>query len=137
LEGRDVSTAAERRAARLQRRQLRRLAARKRELFSLLQLSGLLPLAESGNGAASEQRHGLLNQPDQGITRKFTKSTSFGQMPLYFLRKRALDDLIEATELGRVLIHLCQRRGFKTARRNITSSATDNEEFSRVSELWF
>ena len=58
-QGKDQSKAVERRTARLHRRQLRRRAARQRELFQELQKAGLLPTNEVGTGASSEQRHEL------------------------------------------------------------------------------
>ena len=134
-EGKDQSKAVDRRTARLQRRQLRRRAARQRELFQLLQRSGLLPIPESGGGASSEQRHDLLNLLDREITRRFDGNLDgapFAQMPLYLLRKRALDQPLEQTELGRVLFHLSQRRGFKSNRREAKKSAKENEDPGQV-----
>jgi len=134
-EGKDQSKAVDRRTARLHRRQLRRRAARQRELFQLLQQSGLLPTPESGGGASSEQRHDLLNILDQEITCRFDgtlDSDSFAQMPLYFLRKRALDHPLEPTELGRILFHLSQRRGFKSNRKEVKKSAKENEDLGQV-----
>jgi CRISPR-associated endonuclease Csn1 len=134
-QGKDQSKAVDRRTARLHRRQLRRRAARQRELFQLLQQSGFLPTPESGGGASSEQRHNILNLLDQEITRKFEGvpgNASFAQMPLYLLRKRALDHPLEATELGRVLFHLSQRRGFKSNRKETKKSTTENEDQGQV-----
>jgi len=113
-QGKDQSKAVERRTARLQRRQLRRRVARQRELFIELQRAGLLPTGSTGHGAGSEQRHQLLNNFDQALTAKYlaTDGEAFAQGPLYFLRKRALDHALEPHELGRVLFHLSQRRGF-------------------------
>jgi CRISPR-associated endonuclease Csn1 len=134
-EGKDQSKAVDRRVARLHRRQLRRRAARQRELFQLLQQSDLLPIPEAGGGASSEQRHKLLNDLDQRITLRFTEpgeAPSFGQMPLYLLRKRALDHPLEATELGRVFFHLSQRRGFKSNRKEVKKNAKENEDLGQV-----
>jgi CRISPR-associated endonuclease Csn1 len=134
-QGKDQSKAVDRRTARLHRRQLRRRVARQRELFQLLQRSDLLPVPESGCGASSEQRHKLLNELDQVIARRFKElgeSASFGQMPLYLLRKRALDHPLEATELGRILFHLSQRRGFKSNRKEVKKSAKENEDLGQV-----
>jgi CRISPR-associated endonuclease Csn1 len=134
-QGKDQSKAVDRRVARLHRRQLRRRAARQRELFQLLQQAGLLPIPEAGGGASSEQRHELLNKLDQTLALRFTKpgeDTPFGQMPLYLLRKRALDHPLEAHELGRVLFHLSQRRGFKSNRKEVKKSAKENEDLGQV-----
>ena len=134
-QGKDQSKAVERRAARLQRRQLRRRVARQRELFLELQRVGLLPTSATGKGAGSEQRHQILNAFDQALTAKYLSSNgeTFAQGPLYFLRKRALDHALEAHELGRILFHLSQRRGFKSNRKE-TKRAKDNEDPGQVNE---
>jgi CRISPR-associated endonuclease Csn1 len=134
-QGKDQSKAVERRAARLQRRQLRRRVARQRELFLELQRVGLLPANATGKGAGSEQRHQLLNAFDQALTAKYLSSDgeTFAQGPLYFLRKRALDHALEAHELGRVFFHLSQRRGFKSNRKE-TKRAKDNDDPGQVKE---
>ena len=96
----DQSKAVERRTARLHRRQLRRRAARQRELFQGATKSRLLPTNEVGTGASSEQRHELLNALDRSLTLKFLKPNddSFAQKPLYLLRKLALDQALEPFE---------------------------------------
>jgi CRISPR-associated endonuclease Csn1 len=133
-QGKDQSKAVERRTARLHRRQLRRRAARQRELFQELQEAGLLPTNAAGTGASSEQRHELLNGLDRALTLKFLKpdDDSFAQKPLYFLRKLALDHPLEPFELGRVLFHLSQRRGFKSNRKDTKKSAKENEDLGQV-----
>ena len=133
-QGKDQSKAVERRTARLHRRQLRRRAARQRELFQELQKAGLLPTNANGAGASSEQRHQLLNELDRSLTLKFLKPNddSFAQKPLYLLRKIALDHALEPFELGRVLFHLSQRRGFKSNRRETKKSAKGNEDLGQL-----
>lgn len=132
-QGKDQSKAVERRMARLQRRQLRRRVARQRELFIELQRTGLLPAGSAGQGAGSEQRHQLLNSFDRALTAKYlaTDGEAFAQGPLYFLRKWALDHALEPHELGRVLFHLSQRRGFKSNRKE-TKKAKEDEDLGRV-----
>lgn len=132
-QGKDQSKAVERRTARLQRRQLRRRVARQRELFIELQRADLLPADPVGKGASSEQRHQLLNFFDQRLTAKYLsiEGDVFAQSPLYFLRKRALDHALEPHELGRVLFHLSQRRGFKSNRKE-TKKAKEDEDLGQV-----
>lgn len=132
-QGKEQSNAVERRAARLQRRQLRRRVARQRELFIELQCAGLFPTDLTDKGASSEQRHQLLNVFDQALTAKYlsTDGDSFAQSPLYFLRKRALDHPLEPHELGRVFFHLSQRRGFKSNRKE-TKKAKENEDLGQI-----
>lgn len=140
-QGKDQSKAVERRTARLQRRQLRRRVGRQRDLFVELQRAGLLPSNAEGKGANSEQRHHLLNELDQSLTAKYlsTDGDAFAQGPLYFLRKRALYQSLESFELGRVLFHLSQRRGFKSNRKE-AKKVKENEDLGQVKEqihsLW-
>ena len=133
-QGKDQSKAVERRTARLHRRQLRRRAARQRELFQELQKVGLLPVNADGGGASSEQRHQLLNEFDRSLISKFLNPNddSFAQKPLYLLRVRALDHALEPFELGRVLFHLSQRRGFKSNRKETKKSPKENEDLGQV-----
>ena len=39
------------------------------------------------------------------------------ELPLYLLRKTALDEALEPFELGRVFYHLSQRRGYRSNRK--------------------
>ncbi|NNN20317.1 MAG: type II CRISPR RNA-guided endonuclease Cas9 [Acidimicrobiaceae bacterium] len=120
-EGKDKSKAVERRTARLQRRQLRRRAYRQGKLFQLLQQHGLLPHAESSKPLTpSEDRDAVLTAFDQQIYQKWRTSSpafDFAQLPLYQLRKIALDHKLEPYELGRTIYHFSQRRGFKSNRK--------------------
>jgi CRISPR-associated endonuclease Csn1 len=120
--GQDESNAVARRAARLIRRQLRRRTARQRELFQLLQRHGLLPLYDGTEADASQQRHSILNTLDLELEGKWTKSDSARgrtavDLPLYLLRKTALDVPLEPLELGRIFYHLSQRRGYRSNRK--------------------
>lgn len=120
-EGKDKSKAIERRTARLHRRQLRRRAYRQGKLFQLLQEHGLLPRSESPVPLTpSEERDAVLTAFDQRLYQKWRASSAgfdFAQLPLYQLRKIALDEKLEPREIGRVLYHFSQRRGFKSNRK--------------------
>src|ERR1700678_600442 len=120
-EGKDKSKAVERRTARLHRRQLRRRAYRQAKLFQLLQQHDLLPHSESLNPLTpSEERDSVLTAFDQRLYQKRRTSSAgdgFAQLPLYQLRKIALDDKLEPHEVGRILYHFSQRRGFKSNRK--------------------
>ncbi|MFZ1085722.1 MAG: type II CRISPR RNA-guided endonuclease Cas9, partial [Terracidiphilus sp.] len=123
--GQDESNAVARRTARLIRRQLRRRAARQSELFRLLQRNGLLPKHEGAEADASQQRHAILNTFDRELAAKWTAPGSAGtkaatELPLYLLRKTALDATLEPFELGRVFYHLSQRRGYRSNRKELT-----------------
>ena len=118
-----ASNNVERRTARLHRRQLRRRAARQRDLFLAMQEAGLLP-AEAGDGH-SETRHRVLTDLDRRLTEAWRgrinqenpAAVAPEQVLPYFLRARALDHRMEPHELGRALYHLGQRRGYKSNRR--------------------
>ena len=107
-----------RRMARLHRRQLRRRAARQRDLFELLQQHSLLPGVATRD---SQQRHNILEQLDADLRAAWSERLTIARVPeqslIYLLRKQALDAPLQPYELGRVLYHLAQRRGFKSNRR--------------------
>jgi CRISPR-associated endonuclease Csn1 len=101
---------AARRSARLLRRVLARRAQRKRKLMKLLVEHGLLPAEIAADGARPEIILNTLGDP-------------------YELRARALDRAIQLHEIGRVLLHLCARRGF-LSNRKAHLAAYLAEEFS-------
>lgn len=86
-----------RRGARLARRVSQRRARRRALLRKHLVNAGLLPV-ELADGSGLERRLNELGDP-------------------YALRKRALDERLEPHEVGRVLLHLCARRGFQSNRK--------------------
>lgn len=90
-----TSLAVARREARLMRRRRDRFLARRKSLLHFLKTKGLLP----------------ENQAERDFI--------FAQNP-YALRTKALDEKLTHAELGRVLFHLNQRRGFKSNRREET-----------------
>ncbi len=136
--GKDQSKAVERRNARLHRRQLRRKAARQRDLFRLLQQNRLLPALNPPRSLSpSEERHEVLNLLDQKIKFEMAKPSGpadFGQIPLYLLRTAALDQKLEPHEIGRVIYHLIQRRGFRSNRRESGKSSESVKELGQVKE---
>lgn len=113
------SHAVARRSARLQRRQLRRRAARQRDLYVTLSQAGLLPDA----GPRAELRHEQLTTLDQELIRAWRGSMAADGVAApehvlcYYLRARALRQKLEPFDLGRALYHLGQRRGFLSNRR--------------------
>jgi CRISPR-associated endonuclease Csn1 len=131
-----ASHAVARRQARLQRRQLRRRAARQRDLYVALQESGLLPFA----GKKAEDRHREITDLDKALRETWRprireESPDIAEPDLilcYYLRGYALGHRLEPFELGRALYHLGQRRGFKSNRREgratiVTSNENGNE----------
>ena len=88
---------AKRRDARLARRVLQRRARRRKLLRAQLAQAGLLP-AEAVDAPNLERVLNDLGDP-------------------YALRAKALDEALTPHELGRVLLHLCARRGFLSNRK--------------------
>ncbi|HEY2469492.1 MAG TPA: HNH endonuclease domain-containing protein [Terracidiphilus sp.] len=116
--GRDRPSSWARKIARTNRRLLRRRAYRKQRLFELLQESGLLPRT---NGAESIphaiERHTILLELDRSLFQKWRLTeygSRFDERPMYVLRRLALDVVLQPYEIGRILFHLCQRRGFRS-----------------------
>ena len=102
-----ASLAAPRREARSMRRRLRRHAHRNERIRRLILRSGLLTEMELA---------GLFE----------------GQLPdIYQLRVNALDKLVNNKELARILIHISQRRGFKSNRKG-DASGEDGELLASV-----
>jgi CRISPR-associated endonuclease Csn1 len=97
-----------RREKRGQRRQIARRARRKAQLRMLLVEHGLLPADKS------EQEEVLGLNP-------------------YPLRLKALDEKLTPFEIGRVLVHLNQRRGFKSNRK--TDKTRAKEEKGMLAEI--
>lgn len=98
----------DRRDARMMRRQTRRRAARRRRLRQTLIEIGLLP----------ENPH--------------EQEAVIGQDP-YALRAKALDQPLSRFEMGRVLLHLNQRRGFESNRKK--EQARDAEAKGILAEM--
>lgn len=134
-QGKDQSKAVDRRTARLHRRQLRRRAARQRDLFRLLQRHSLLPTTHAEEQSPEKRRHLILNQLDLELKQKWQVLVfdgAFAQLPLYSLRKLALDEVLEPFEVGRVFFHLIQRRGFLSNRREGKKNQDQEKELGQV-----
>jgi CRISPR-associated endonuclease Csn1 len=93
-----------RREARGRRRLLRRHRQRLIELGISLQKHGLI--SNTFNFENDDERHNFFLNLDKKI-----------ESP-YSLRAKALDHKLELLELGRVLYHLCQKRGFLSNRKS-------------------
>ena len=105
-----ASLAAPRREARSARRRLRRHRHRLERIRNLLIYSGLI---------TAEELATLFDGKLENV---------------YALRTRALDERISDAELCRVLIHLAQRRGFKSNRKSDASDKEAGKLLSAVSE---
>jgi len=103
------SLAAPRREARSMRRRLRRHRHRNERIRELLQREKIITEEE-----LSHLFDGQLSD-------------------IYALRVKALDEIVTNKELARILIHISQRRGFKSNRKN-ASTKEDGELLSAVHE---
>lgn len=104
------SNAVQRRMARGQRRSRDRKLSRSNRLMQALINCGLMP------EEAEERKKLEASDP-------------------YALRARALDEPLEPFELGRALIHLNQRRGFKSNRKAEGDEKEDGQVRAAISEL--
>lgn len=95
----------ERRKRRMMRRQLRRRRTRRRDLGQVLREAGLLPVFDKAKGSAW--------------------ATAMELDP-WLLRAKATDDALSATELGRALYHVAQRRHFRG--RDLKAEAGDADD---------
>lgn len=109
--GGEVSRNEARRIARGMRRQVNRRARRKARLKQALIHAGLFP-ADAGSQKI------LLDSTDP-----------------YSLRKKALEEPLTPHEIGRVLIHLNQHRGFLSNRKADAGSKDSSETLAKISAL--
>jgi CRISPR-associated endonuclease Csn1 len=117
--GKEESKAATRRQKRGQRRMIQRRTGRLGRIFRYLQKLELLP-----NGVRRE----VLPLLQVRIQSKYSQSA----VPNYFLRAKALDEALEPYELGFALMHLAQRRGFKSNR--LAPVKDDEKEGGKVGD---
>jgi len=126
-QGRDQSRGATRRIARLARRQIRRRRQRARALYRELASAGLLPeVTPSPGSPLAVLIQQAINDLDEHLRQKYAQESAVSQLP-YFLRARALDHRLEPHELGRVIYHLGQRRGFKSNRKAEAREKADGD----------
>ncbi len=117
--GAELSKNETRRNARAMRRQIARRARRKRALRRALVDAGLLPPC-------------ALLPPDDA-QRVAWETAEFKKACPYSLRRRALSERLEPYEIGRVLLHLNQRRGFRSNRK--TDRARRKETSAMLAEI--
>ncbi|MEA1989780.1 MAG: type II CRISPR RNA-guided endonuclease Cas9, partial [Pseudomonadota bacterium] len=97
-----------RRNARMARRIIQRRSRRKQRMLNYLISLNFLPQCLKNN----PQPEAILN--DLGDP--------------YFLRTKALDEQLSEHELGRVLLHLVQRRGFQSNRKTLLGDMVDDPD---------
>lgn len=120
--GAELSKNAQRRLARAMRRQIRRRARRKQALRRILVSSGLLP----------ECALAPADDPD----RVAWERDAFKKSDPYTLRRRGVHGRLELFEIGRLLVHLNQRRGFKSNRKTDRARKKESSEIlEMISDL--
>jgi CRISPR-associated endonuclease Csn1 len=137
--GKDESRAAARRTARGQRRLLDRRSQRTANTLRHLQSGGLLP---AGRATRGDARHDYIRSLDaelmvltlQRLLRRqagldaLTAAQMVATRFPYLLRAAALDEPLSSYELGRIFLHLSQRRGFKSNRKEAHKLALADQE---------
>lgn len=125
MAGRDpqskASLAVARREARGARRRRDRYIKRRRRLLELLTEWGLMPAEE-------DARKALVRANEDGEGGDLSAS-------IYALRTRALDAALTPHEIGRVIFHLNQRRGFKSNRKADSNDAEQGMIATAISAL--
>ena len=116
-QGGEVSKNVQRRMARSIRRQIARRSRRKAKLRTLLLESGLLPAVA-----------GLPREDPQRVR---WEHETYQAVDPYTLRRRALREKLGPEELGRLLLHLNQRRGFESNRRADRAKRKETSEMLR------
>lgn len=108
--GKEVSKNEARRLARQSRRQYDRKKLRKDMLIEILQKHGMFP---DSNGAIDD----------------------FFMLDPYSLRKDGLDKKLSKLEIGRVMFHINQRRGFKSSRKSEPEKKGKSILYASTTEL--
>lgn len=134
--GMDGSRAAARRMARQMRRQTARRVQKKKRLFSLLQEAGLLPnTADHASLSRDEAIKALDRSLLASLGPQYGESGATANKLPYVLRAEALRRPLSAYELGRVLYHLGERRGFKSNRRTDRKTEDTGKVYDGIAEV--
>ncbi len=128
-DGRDAKSKAslcvKRREARGVRRLNNRLHMKKESLINELIKIGLLP--EDEQARKSLKTLNPYRDIKSDDIEEMKKIKLERRMPIYALRAKALDNKLELYEIGRVLLLLAQRKGFKSSRKDNKESANYKE----------
>lgn len=139
-QGRTESNAKARRDARMQRRGIFRDSQRLRRAFQLLQKAGLLP----GDPKRPSERDRIIKKFDAELRDSWQKKLLEEGMDsdavkvavhhnlTYLLRARGLNEKLEPYEIGRAFYQLAQRRGFKSARKNIKGNDDAEKDQNQI-----
>lgn len=144
IRGIDRSKAVGRRLARQARRQGGRKRARQNKLFKLLQANDWLPTYEEfRDEPLFAQKHLTFNRLDKELADALSGSRrrrgadavmlDIDQALPYVLRKEALERELKPCELGKIIYHLSQRRGYRPS----AVDETGREEIAEEEETAF
>lgn len=130
--GQDSSKNLARRMARQMRRSIWRRARRKRKLLLLLIEHGLLP-KPTAVLRTPQEIDAYMKSVDAELRRGLPHGTGHREQQTLFyrLRHRAATEEVTATQFGRALYHLAQRRGFQSNRR-ADAKAKQDEDRSEI-----
>lgn len=128
--GGEESSAKPRRDARQARRLNWRRKRRRQLLLARLQELELLPKADV---STPDHLHAYLHSIDKIIAqRRYVNATHEDYLKLpYLLRANAVHERVERDELGRLIYHLAQRRGFLSNRKTDRDDDKDETKFKK------
>jgi CRISPR-associated endonuclease Csn1 len=132
-QGNSISKTADRRQARGARRLKQRYKLRRERLINILKILEWLP-KDFKPGSILPYRKELVKE----MMALFKSDEISSDWTVYYLRKKALTQRIELVELARILLHLNQRRGFRSNRKannNEINSIESNEEKNNIEQL--
>ncbi len=124
--GVEFSLASERTKHRASRKLYKRRKQRKTDLLNLLIENGFCPLTSDELLVWSVYKKG---QQMKYPTENFEFSEWLKINP-YEVRAKAVNDFVSKQELGRALYHMCQRRGFKSGRKD-ADAGKDLEQYKK------
>jgi len=124
--GVEFSLASERTKHRASRKLYRRTKKRKTDLLNLLIENGFCPL--------TTEELLIWSSYEKGREMKYpTDNFEFSEwlkINPYEVRAKAVNQIVLKQELGRALYHICQRRGFKSGRKD-TDAGKDLEQYKK------
>lgn len=129
-EGKEFSMASERTKNRAKRKLYKRRKKRKTDLLKLLIENGFCPLTIDELTIWSEYKKGQeMKYPATNF-----EFTEWLKINPYEVRAKAVNQIVSKKELGRALYHMCQRRGFKSGRKD-ADAGKDLEQYKKEQEI--
>ena len=129
-EGKEFSMASERTKNRAKRKLYKRRKKRKTDLLKLLIENGFCPMTIDELTIWSEYKKGQeMKYPATNF-----EFTEWLKINPYEVRAKAVNQIVSKKELGRALYHMCQRRGFKSGRKD-ADAGKDLEQYKKEQEI--